>query len=99
MGRIQGLTEEDLTGDTLLKNGVALDIFSAVVAAEGATAGQRIVFRNGQDGSADPLYVHVIEAANGTFPVQFAQGKRFTDGCYVDFAGSAGKIHLSLTYK
>ena len=99
MGRIQGLTEVYLTGDTLLKSEGAVEIFSIVIAGEGATAGQRIVFRNGTTAAAPVLLPVVLDAANTTIPLQFANGKRFENGCFVDFEGSAGKIHCSLTYK
>lgn len=100
MGRIQGLQELYLTGDAALKPVGAVEIFSIVVTAEGATAGQRIVFRNGANAAAAPLLVIIISAANGTEPIlEFNNGKRFESGCYVDFEGSAGKIHLALTYK
>ena len=99
MARIQGLTEVYLTGDTLLKSAGAIEIMSIVVAFHGATAGQYIVFRNGTDGNAAPLLTIVLEAANGTYNVQFANGKRFENGCFVDFQATAGAVELSLTYK
>ena len=99
MGRIQGLTELYLTGDQALKSEGAVEIFSAVIAGEGAAAGQRIIFRNGSTGGADPLLVVVLSAANETIPLEFKNGKRFSNGCFVDFAGAAGKIHCSLTYR
>ena len=98
-GRIQGLSEEYLTGDALLKQGVKLDLMHVIVSAEGAVAGQRVVFRNGQNAAANPLFNVIIEAANWTLPIPFPQGKRFESGCFVDFEGAAGKIHVSVTYK
>ena len=99
MGRIQGLTELYLTGDQSLKTEGAVEIFSIVVAGEGAAAGQRIIFRNGTTGADQPLLVVVLPSANETIPLNFANGKRFESGCFVDFEGAAGKIHCSLTYK
>ncbi len=99
MARIQGLTEVYLTGDTLLKSEGAVEIFSIVVAYHGAAAGQSIIFRNGTTGAAAPLMVVTLDAANGTIQIQFANGKRFDAGCFVDFQGAAGSIDLSLTYK
>ena len=99
MARIQGLTEVYLTGDTLLKSEGAVEVFSVVLTAEGATAGQKIVFRNGTTGGAQPLMDLVVEVANGSWQFEFPNGKRFESGCYVDFQGAAGKIHLALTYK
>ena len=99
MGRIQGLKEEYLTGDKALKSEGAVEIFSIVIAGEGAAAGQRIVFRNGTTGAATPLLVVVLSAANETIPIDFANGKRFESGCFVDFEAAAGKVHCSLTYK
>ena len=101
MPRIQGLTEVYLTGDALLKAaGTVVELHQIVVAAEGATAGNKIVFRNGSDGAAEPALVVVIEAANQTIPpIMFPQGKRLEAGCFVDFSAVAGKVHLSLTYK
>ena len=100
MPRIQGLTEEYLTGDKLLKLGAVCELHAIVIAAEGATAGQSIVFRDGQNGAAVPLLVCVIEAANQTLPpIMFPQGKRFESGCFVDFQATPGKVHVSLTYK
>ena len=99
MARIQGLAELYLTGDKALKSEGAVEIFSIVVAGEGAAAGQRIVFRNGANASASPLLVIVLGAANETISVSFENGKRFDSGCFVDFEGAAGKIHCALTYK
>lgn len=99
MGRIQGLTEVYLTGDTLLKPEGAVEIFSAVIAFHGAAAGQQIVFRNGLLVTSPALLVVTLNGTNGTTTLEFANGKRFADGCFVDFQGAAGAIDLSLTYK
>lgn len=100
MGRIPSLIDEYLTGDTLLKNGAAVEIFSIDVAFHGgAAAGQQIVFRNGTTVAASALLVITLNAANGTISREFFNGKRFANGCFVDFQGNAGSIDLSLTYK
>lgn len=99
MGRIQGLTEVYLTSDTNLKGEGAVEIFSIVIASEGAAAGQRVVFRNGTTVAALPLLVVVLNAANETIPLEFNNGKRFNNGCFVDFEAAAGKVHVALTYK
>lgn len=99
MPRIQGLTEVYLTGDTLLKPEGAVEIFSIVLAFHGAAAGQQIVFRNGLLSTSDALLVVTLNGANGTINMDFANGKRFNSGCYVDFQGAQGGLDLSLTYK
>lgn len=99
MGRIQGLTEVYLTADALLKPASApVEVHDVVIGFIGAAAGQQLTLRDGQDGTAPPLVVFVLDAANGTISKSFKDGKRFENGCFVDFQNS-GAMHVSLTYK
>lgn len=100
MARIQGLVEEYLTGDEALKSEGAVEIFEIDLAFKApAAAGQQVIFRNGTNGSAPPLLVLTIGAATGTISRSYPNGKRFSNGCYVDFQGAAGALDLSLTWK
>ena len=99
MGRIQGLTEKYLTGDALLKDGPGF-VFNAVLAWSGANAGDYVVFRDGEDGASPPVFTMVCDAAQGTIPVEFFNGKEFENGIFVDIQLSgSSSVHLAVTYK
>lgn len=97
MGRIQGLSEVYLTGDTLLKSGPGY-LFSITIAWSGGTAGNKIIIRDGTDGTGTPAIPFVIGAENGTFSREWFNGKAFENGIYVDFQGS-GYIEAEVTFK
>ena len=99
MGRIQGLTEKYLTGDTLLKSGQGY-VFHANLAWVGGVAGNYVVFRDGTDGNGTPKFVMVFDGTNGTIPVNIPNGTEFVDGIYVDVQAAAGAgIHLTVQFK
>ena len=99
MGRIQGLVEKYLTGDTLLKSGHGY-IFHVILSWTAGTAGNYIVFRDGTDGIGTPKFTMVFDAANGTTPLNVPNGIEFFSGIYVDVQAAPGAgIHLTVQFK
>ena len=84
MPRIGHLAESGLlTGSKLLKTGKGF-VFSITIAFEGATAGDKVLLRDGVTGAATPEVVFVLPAANGTITKEWVHGKEFDVGIFYD---------------
>lgn len=97
MGRIQGLQESGLlTENQLLKSGEGY-VFSITISFAAGTAGQKVILRDGTDGTGKPLVVFVCTAAQCNIAKEWPQGKKFETGLYYD--EGAGEAETELTFK
>ena len=98
MPRIQGLKEQICNDDVLLKTGPG-ELHSVTISFAGATIGNKVIFRDGIDGAAQPWVVFVLPTANGILTKEWPQGKRFEVGIYYDDQGPGGTIDTEVTFK
>lgn len=97
MARIQGLAESGLlTESALLKTGKGY-VFSITIAYTGATAGQKVILRDGIDGAGTPEVVFVLPAAEGVISREWSQGKEFDTGIFYD--EGPGEVETEITFK
>ena len=97
MGRIQGLDESGLlTENKLLKTGPG-EVHSITIAYAGATAGQKVILRDGVNGAATPEVSFVIPGTDGTLHKEWPQGKAFDTGIYYD--EGPGEVETEITFK
>lgn len=97
MPRIQGLTEFFITASQLIKTGDGY-LFSVTISFVGSTIGNKIVLRDGLDGTAVALASFVIPTANGTITKEWSNGKAFATGLYISLQGQ-GEIDVEGTFK
>jgi hypothetical protein len=98
MPRIQGLVDTlALTGSEVLKS-VEGYVFSITFAWEGATAGQKVYFRDGSDVTASARIVLIVPTANGTITKEWPNGKKFDSGIFYD-EGQINNGYMEVTYK
>lgn len=73
-------------------------VFSITISWTGATAGDKVYLRDGNDGT-DPIEVtFVLNAATGTITKEWVHGKEFTEGIYYD-KGTAVAVFTEMTFQ
>lgn len=101
MPRIQGLSETGiLTGEQQIKAQEGY-IFSLTIAWYGCTVGDLCFLRDSASGAGsghDEVPI-ALATANGTLHMEWAQGKHFANGIFMNYHSISGNMRYALTYK
>lgn len=101
MGRIQGLSESGLLlQDTQLKDSKGY-VFSITIGFAGITLGEHLTLRDSSNGlaSGHNEVAFAYSTANGTIVKEWANGKEFDNGIFLNIGPTAGQVWVSITYK